>query len=161
MEVPKRKPNRLSGYDYSQNGAYYVTICVKDRRNLLWHVGATCGRPLEKPLLSHIGEIIDVEIAKISYVYENVSIEKYVIMPNHIHLIIILQPDKSGRPQVAPTISRIIQQFKGSISKQLGYSIWQKSYYDHIIRNESEYQKIWEYIDTNPLKWELDRYYAK
>ncbi len=161
MEVPKRKPNRLNGYDYSQNGAYYVTICVKDRRNLLWHVGATSGRPWEKPLLSYIGEIIDVEIAKISYVYENVSIEKYVIMPNHIHLIIILQPDKSGRPQVAPTISRIIQQFKGSISKQLGYSIWQKSYYDHIIRNESEYQKIWEYIDTNPLKWELDRYYAK
>ena len=62
---------------------------------------------------------------------------------------------------VAPTISRIIQQFKGAVSKQIGFSMWQKLFYDHIIRNEQEYQKTWEYIDTNPLKWELDCYHIK
>lgn len=167
MELPKRKPNRLNGYDYGQYGAYFITICIKDRQKLLWQndVGATSGRPIE-PSLSYIGKIVDTEIAKISNVYQNVVVEKYVIMPNHIHMIIVLQADKSrrpqsGRPQVAPTtVSRIIQQFKGSISKKLGFSIWQKSYHDHIIRNETEYQKIWEYIYTNPLKWELDKYYT-
>ncbi|MTI81456.1 MAG: transposase [Firmicutes bacterium] len=161
MKLPKRKSNRLIGYDYSQYGAYFITICIKDRKKLLWQnvVGATFGRPIETSL-SSIGKIVDTEIAKISDVYKNVTIKKYVIMPNHIHMIIVLQPDEGRRPQVAPTISRIIQQFKGSISKKLGFSIWQKSYYDHIIRNETEYQKIWEYIDTNPLKWEHDKYYT-
>jgi len=82
-------------------------------------------------------------------------------MPNHIHIIIVLQCGENGRPKVAPTISRIIQQFKGSISKQIGFSIWQKLFHDHIIRNEKKYQKIWEYIDTNPLKWEDDCYFER
>ena len=69
--------------------------------------------------------------------------------------------DKNGRPKVAPTISRIMQQFKGSISKRVGFTIWQKLFNDHIIRNEEEYKKIWEYIDTNPLIWQEDCYYEK
>ncbi|MCL2695991.1 MAG: transposase [Clostridiales bacterium] len=71
-----------------------------------------------------------------------------------------------GRPQVAPTdtqdsptVSRIIKQFKGSISRQIGFSLWQRSYYDHIIHDEADYLRIWDYIDTNPLKWEEDEYY--
>ena len=133
--------------------------CTKDRRCLLWHhVGATCGRPRETPPLSDIGKIVDDEINKISVIYENVIIDKYVIMPNHIHMIIVLT--ENGRPQVAPTIPRIMQQFKGSISKKVGYSIWQKSYHDHVVRNELEYLEIWDYIETNPLRWEEDTYYA-
>ena len=66
----------------------------------------------------------------------------------------------SWRSKTAPTISRIIQQFKGSITRQVGFPIWQKLFYDHIIRNQKEYQKVWEYIDTNPLKWEEDEYFA-
>ena len=77
-------------------------------------------------------------------------------MPNHIHLVISLQGNEDGRPEVAPTISRIVKYFKGSISKQIGFSIWQKLFHDHIIRNEAEYQKICEYIDTNPQKWHDD-----
>jgi len=84
--------------------------------------------------------------------------DKYVIMPNHMHMIIVLHPG-NGPAKLAPTISRIIQQFKGSISKQVGFSIWQKSFYDHIIRNDQEYEKIYDYIETNPLKWEEDKYY--
>lgn len=156
-ELPRRKNIRLKNYDYSQAGYYFITICSKDKKYIFWDVGATSGRHYEKPPLSNIGEIIDLEINKINSIYENVEIDKYVIMPNHIHMIIVLNNAK-GRSKTAPTISRIIQQFKGSVSKQTGLSLWQKSFYDHIIRDEHEYQKIWNYIETNPLKWENDKY---
>lgn len=141
-ELPKRKRNRVDNYDYSECGAYFLTICVQDRKLLLWDtVGATCGRPLP---LSEYGQIIENEINRISSIYnDTVNIDKYVIMPNHIHLIIVLQTmDVNGRPQVAPTICRVIQQFKGAVTKQIGWSIWQKSFHDHIIRNNDEYGTI-------------------
>ncbi|KJF28359.1 transposase [Clostridium aceticum] len=158
VATQKRKKIRLKDYKYSENGVYFITICTKNRQNLLWDVGATCGRLNIEPPLSDLGKIIDGEIHKIDSIYENAEINKYVIMPNHIHMIIILN-EGIRRPQVAPTISRILQQFKGSITKQVGCSIWQKSFYDHIIRNELDYQKIWQYIDTNPVKWKDDQYY--
>lgn len=160
MDLPMRKPNRLKNYDYSQNGAYFITACTKDRHEMLWHVGATFGRPQEPPQLSGYGIIIKHEIDHIGEIYDNaVAIDKYVIMPNHVHMIIFLHGD-DGRPKVAPTVSRIMQQFKGAVTKQIGFSLWQKLYHDHIIRNEHEYQKIWKYIDTNPLKWEEDCFYG-
>ena len=155
-KLPQRKKIRLEDYNYSQAGYYFVTICTKDRKNILWEVGATLGRQLP---LSFIGQIIDNEINNISSIYENVKINKYVIMPNHLHMIIVLDP-KNGRSKTVPTISRIIQQFKGSISKKVGFSLWQNSFYDHIIRNEMDYQEIWNYIENNPLKWHEDKYYT-
>ena len=74
-------------------------------------------------------------------------------MPNHIHMIVII--DKA----TSISIPRVIKQYKEYITKQIGESIWQKSYYDHIIRNEKDYLRIWEYIDKNILKWSLDKYY--
>jgi REP element-mobilizing transposase RayT len=106
--------------------------------------------------LSEQGRIVEKEIHILSETYEAVEVNKYVVMPNHLHMIIVISD--SGRTQFAPTISRIVKQFKGSITKQIGFSMWQRSYYDHIIRNDEEYQKIWEYIDTNPLNWEIDKY---
>lgn len=161
-ELPKRKKNRLAGYDYSECGAYFLTICVQNREPILWkatnNVGATCGRQLP---LSNYGQIINDEIKRISSIYNNVMIDKYVIMPNHIHIIIVLRDNRAvdGRPQVAPTISRIIKQFKGAVTKQIGWSIWQRSFHDHIIRNEDEYRKIWDYIEYNPINWQQDRYF--
>ncbi len=76
-------------------------------------------------------------------------------MPNHIHFIISIKADKNGRTQFAPTISRVVKQFKGSITKQIGKPIWQKSFYEHTIRNQTDYNEIWEYIENNPLKWIL------
>ena len=67
---------------------------------------------------------------------------------------------EKGRAQLAPTVSRIIQQFKGAVTKRIGISVWQKGFYDHIIRNESDYLRIWQYIDTNPAKWQEDCYYT-
>lgn len=157
--LPKRKSIRLNGYDYSSCGAYFVTLCTKDKKKLFWNsVGANCVRPNEPPL-SEIGKTVDYEINKISTIYNAVIIDKYVVMPNHIHMIIMILSDEHGRPQVAPTVSRLVKQFKGSISKQVGFPVWQRSYHDHIIRNQSDYDEIWQYIDENPLKWKLDCYY--
>ncbi len=80
-------------------------------------------------------------------------------MPNHVHMIIIIDRGAGGRPQVAPTVSRIIKQFKGVLSKKAGFSLWLRSFHDHIIRIEREYAEVWNYIDTNPMKWEIARYY--
>ena len=154
MDLPKRKNIRLNDYNYSSNGAYFITICTKNKENLLWkNVGANCVRPLDQLPLSKIGIVIENEIYKLNTVYENIKVDKYQIMPNHIHLIIFIHEDSNGRTQFAPTISRIIKQFKGSITKQIGFSIWQKSFYDRIIRNEKEYQSVWNYIHNNPLKY--------
>ena len=114
--------------------------------------------PNEAPL-SEIGKLVDFEINKISSIYDTVLIDKYVVMPNHIHMIIMILSDEYGRPQVAPTVSRIVMQFKGSISKQIGFPVFQRSYHAHIIRNQSDYDEIWQYIDENPLKWQSDCYY--
>lgn len=156
-KLPRRKNIRLKNYDYSQNGYYFVTICTKDKQCILWdnHVGAPTGRPE----LSDIGVIVETAIENIPNIYINVHIDNYIIMPNHIHMIIVLQDSGEGRPMGAPTISQIINQFKGFITKQAGYSIWQKLFYDRVIRNDHEYQEISEYIVTNPIKWELDKYY--
>ena len=154
MDLPKRKNIRLNDYNYSSNGAYFITICTKNKENLLWkNVGENCVRPLDQLPLSKIGIVIENEIYKLNTVYENIKVDKYQIMPNHIHLIIFIYEDSNGRTQFAPTISRIIKQFKGSITKQIEFSIWQKSFYDRIIRNEKEYQEVWNYIHNNPLKY--------
>ena len=73
-------------------------------------------------------------------------------MPDHIHLLLQINTNKNGRPMVAPTVDRIIKQTKGYITKQIGFSIWQKSFYDHIVRGNNDYKEIWEYIENNPLK---------
>lgn len=149
--LPMRKKLRLEGYDYSSGGAYFVTICTNNRKHIFWDVGANCVRPHEPIPLSPIGRLIDDEIQKLNSVYENVFVDKYCIMPDHIHMILMIETDESRRTQFAPTISRVIKQFKGAISKQVGYSFWQKGFVDRIIRDDKMYQGIWKYIDENPL----------
>jgi putative transposase len=156
QDKPARKAIRLKAYDYAQNGAYFVTICTQGRRNILWSVGASFGRPNETPL-SSAGILVGNEIKQLSGIYENVSVGHYVVMPNHIHMIVLIGND-GGHPQDAPTLSRIVQQFKGAVSKKAGFPVWQKSFYDHIIRSEQEYAEVWQYIDTNPLKMQEDPY---
>lgn len=157
--LPKRKPNRLKCFDYSSCGAYFITICVQNKECILWdNVGATIGRP-QDIVLSEYGITVDSVIKNIPRFYSHVNVDKYVIMPNHIHLILNIQFFEIGRPMVAPTISTIIQQMKGVVTKKIGFSIWQKSFHDHIIRNEKEYLKIWEYVENNPLKWKDDCFY--
>lgn len=88
--LPKRKQNRIPEYDYSQCNVYFLTLCVKDRRNLFWSVGATCGRPPEGPPLSYAGQIVASEIERIHTIYSSVSIEKYCVMPDHVHVLLAI-----------------------------------------------------------------------
>ena len=152
-DLPKRKDIRIKEYDYSAPGAYFVTICTENREKCLWRDcrGELCS-PANIPL-SDIGIIVQNEMQKLNSVYEAVRVDKYCLMPDHIHMILKITTDSDGRTQFAPTISRVVKQFKGSITKQLGRSIWQKSFYEHGIRNQQDYDEIWKYIENNPMKY--------
>ncbi len=154
MELPKRKQIRLKQYDYKTASAYFVTICTTDRKKLLWDpAGAAVGCPEDVPL-SRLGAVVKTAIMDISEHYPAVSVAHYVIMPDHIHLLLQIHTDPDGRPMVAPTLSTIIQQMKGSVTKKVGFPLWQKGFYDHVIRGEADYREIWKYIDGNPAKWD-------
>lgn len=160
MELQKRKPNRLKYYDYSTAGAYFITICTHDRKCLLWEsVGASIARP-EEVRLSPYGKIVDQAIREIPTHYAAVRLDNYTIMPNHVHLLLRIDTDPDGRAMLAPTISRVVQQLKGIVTKKIGSSIWQKLFHDHVVRGEKDYLKIWEYIDNDPVRWKEDCFYV-
>lgn len=155
MEKPVRKVPRLKAYDYSKTGAYFITVCTKDRKNYFWdNVGAIIGRP-PKEHLTQCGKIVDDAINHIPVKYPSIKLKAYVIMPDHIHLLLLIQADECGRPMIAPTVSRVVNQMKGYVTKQIGESIWQKSFYDHVIRNNDDYIECWRYIRDNPKRWVL------
>ena len=156
-DLPKRKHIRIEDYDYSTPGAYFVTVCTANRAKIFWSDRRGELRSPVNVTLSDIGIIVDNEIRKLNSVYDTVRVDKYSIMPDHIHFIISINADENGRTRFAPTISRVMKQFKGSITKQIGRPIWQKSFYDHGIRNQQDYDEIWQYIENNPLKYALNR----
>lgn len=150
--LPKRKQNRLKDFNYSSCETYFITICTKDKKNLFGSiVGAPIGRPSCE--LSEYGNIVDEAINNIEKKYNRIELDKYVIMPDHIHLLLTILADENGRPMGAPTIPNVINQMKGYVSKKIGFSIWQKLYYDHIIRDKKDYDEKWQYIDDNPRTW--------
>lgn len=160
MELPKRRQNRLAEYDYSIPNAYFITVCTKNRKNLFWmDVGAAIGRPENIPL-TILGMMVKQVIQDIPMHYPTITVDHSVIMPNHIHLLLQINNDIDGRPMAAPTISTVINQTKGVISKKAGFSVWQKGFYDHVIRGERDYLDIWNYIEGNPGKWAEDRLYV-
>ncbi len=156
MELPKRKPTRLKGYEYGAPGAYFITICTHNKRCILSSIVGEGLCALPKNILTPIGIEIEKSIKYVNDNYAGVVIDKFVIMPNHIHLIVILE-DSGG--DGTPPLQNVIGQLKSYTTNKFGNPLWQRSYHDHIIRGEKDYQKIWEYIETNPLKWELDCLY--
>ncbi len=177
-DLPKRKATRLKGFDYSSVGAYFVTVCTEKRKKILSDISVGDG-VLDVPnnTLTKYGEIADRYLNEMNDFYDFITIDKYVIMPNHIHLILSITAQDSysnsgtsGTP--APTslpdmtnkyntiIPNFISTFKRFCNKKYGENIWQRSFHDHIIRNENDYRKIWEYIDTNVVKWESDCFYT-
>lgn len=155
MPFYNRKSNRLKGYDYSQNGAYFITVCVKDKKCLLGKVvGGDAGIAPEILLSSH-GKTVEKYINGIK------GLHKYVIMPNHIHMIVFIENEEGTMKasSLTQSIPQLIRSFKTLVTKELGFSLWQRSYYDHIIRDIPDYEAIWEYIENNPLKWKEDKLY--
>ena len=162
-DQPKRKPNRLAQFDYSSPGAFFITICTKNKKCIFWKVGASSARPGSTTNLSKIGLTVKKKIAEIPIFYRDIKVENSVVMPNHVHLLLTHYYDDSRRAMLAPTtnISTVIQQFKGAVTKEVGFSVWQKSFHDRIIRNEKEFIKLYEYIENNPYIWEGDSLYIK
>ena len=167
MEKQTRKYIRLANYDYSSNGLYFITVCAKDRIHYFSEITedpAFVGADIIRPIinLTKIGKILDYSINDIKNHYENISVVKYCIMPDHVHLIISVMNDilsaDGGRMISAPTVSTIIGSLKRFVSKETGISLWQKSFHDHIIRNEMEFLEICSYIDNNPTNWVNDIY---
>jgi REP element-mobilizing transposase RayT len=144
----ERKRNRLKHYDYSANGYYFVTICVQDRRCLFGRISPEA-REVE---LSHYGQAVLSALEQTMNVFEGVEIPEYTVMPNHVHMIISLYDQHR-------TLSQIVNYFKGCVSRKVDKRIWQRSFYDHVIRNDSDYSAIVEYIRMNPCVWAVDMYY--
>lgn len=167
----KRKRNRLKEYNYSQGGYYFVTICVNDRENIFGTVENN------KCILNKYGSIVEMCLKEIKKRYSYIELDYYVIMPNHVHVIIIIDPSKNNyvvtdrdlsqnkhkikiKKQKVKSLSEIIGAFKTMSSKEIhlkGYKHfkWQRSFYDRIIRNENELFLIRKYIEENPLRLEI------
>ncbi len=175
--LPSRKKLRLAGYEYSQPGAYFVTVCTKDRKCILGHVRPTDCVGAD----AHIGPLMHGEITESNaeidlsragkivetYIKSIPGIDWYVVMPNHVHMILRISAEKDGDGSTwedAPiyaNISQLMRSWKILVTKELGKSIWQRSFYDHVIRGEKDYIEIVEYIQNNPAKWIEDDYYTK
>ena len=148
-----RKNTILKYYYYGRNGAYFITICTKDKKKILGDiVGATSGRPTQM-VLSKYGQIVDNAILNIHNHYESIFVDKYVIMPNHVHMIVYF--NELGGPG-NPPLQNIVRDLKSFTTHKFGDILWQRSYYDHIIRNQQDYEDAWNYIDGNPSKWQDD-----
>ena len=156
MDLRTRKKIRLSGYDYSASNAYFVTVCVTNKYALLWDLGNEPIQP-EHPPLSKVGKIVETAIQQISEHYSNVIVEKYCLMPDHIHLMVFLISDDNEPMTSTPALSSVIGSMKRWATKQIGYSIWQKSFFDEIVLDDVGFHAICKYIDDNPKNYQEDR----
>lgn len=139
-----RKSPRLKNHDYSTPNYYFVTICTHEKKCIFGSPG----------MLNDFGKIAEEGLKKISEHYSGVKIEKSVVMPNHIHAIVVLTQDDEN-------LCTVIGSYKSFVTRNIhkidsGICVWQVSFHDHVIRNQQSYEKIWEYIENNPLKWEED-----
>ena len=156
--MTERKKLRLSEYDYGQAGAYFVTVCTKNKNCILGLVVGADDHIGPYVKLSRAGMIVD------KYLQTIPGIDRYVVMPNHIHGIFIVQNEEAEKG--LKDLSIVIGQYKMSVTKKIRImepekQIWQRSFHDHVIRNQKSYEKIWTYIENNPVKWEEDCFYCE
>ena len=157
-ELPKRKPTRLQGIDYNSGGAYFLTLCTKDRKPLLSTIVGRDVLDAPQVQLTNYGVVAERQIRQMNEIYEHISVEGFAIMPDHIHILLVVQNGASGtsRPtKQHATVSRFVSTFKRFCNKQYGENVWQDHFNDHIIRDQEDFDKHWQYIDENPLRWWL------
>ena len=162
--IHRRRSIRLKGYDYSSGGMYFVTICTQERERLFGEIvgAALRGRP------DGASEMIKKWLKETEHKFAGIEIVKYIIMPNHIHFMVSLQGGHAGPPLheivewfKTMTTNEYIRGVKSGLYPPFNKRIWQRDYYEQIIRDESDYQRIWQYIDDNPSCWIEDDYYTK
>ena len=154
MNLPNRKSTKIPGFDYASEHYYFVTICTHEKKCIF----GTAGN------LNALGRIAEQDLREINLHYCGVRIDKMVIMPNHIHAIIVIGCENEAGKY--PSLNAVIGQFKSGVSRRIhehlpDLIVWQRSYHDHVIRNRVDYEKIWNYIDGNPSKWMDDCYYTE
>ena len=167
MNAHNRRSIRLKGYDYTQEGAYYVTVCVQDRKCRFGNIQEG------KMILNDAGTVVNDVWQWLGEQYGYVELDEFIVMPNHIHGIICINDAGRGGSRTAPTmkikpLGQLIGAFKTVSTKQInmrrqisGDQLWQRNYYEHIIRDEPDLIRIREYIINNPAQWEQDDYYVK
>ena len=165
--LPQRKPNRLKDFDYSSDAMYFITICVQGKECILSQIVGDGALDVPINTLTEYGKIVEKYIVSGNRT-ECIRVDNYVVMPNHIHLILSINKnrtsvDSSGTSRAPSPTNQLIPHFISTLKRfchaEIGFKIFQRSYHDHIIRNEKEYIKIWEYIENNPAKWNEDCFY--
>lgn len=172
--LPQRKSPRLKGYDYSQSGAYFVTICAHNRLHLFGKIEA------HTPVLSTVGQIAAESWFALPIHHAGIELDAFVVMPNHIHGIIVIvgttpassdfmgedRPDEAGLVPTKARLGTVIGSYKSAVTRTIhettqipDFRVWQSRYYDHIIRSEADLNRIREYVTTNPARWPADSLY--
>lgn len=184
-KIHHRRSIRLKGYDYSQAGLYFVTICIKNRECLFGEIANG------QMILNDPGKMVEIEWIKLPKRFKNIELHEYIVMPNHFHAILEIRRDNprgypiEGQPQgIAPTIApttiptetknktlgdiigafesittvEYIRGVKNNNWQPFDGKLWQRNYWEHIIRNEQEYYRISQYIINNPSKWNDDKF---
>lgn len=153
MDLPKRKANRLPRYNYSSGGSYFITVCTQN--TILCRI-VDCGDGCPTVRLTPAGKIVKKNIAAIDRA-KGVRVENYVIMPDHIHLIVFIDnPEgeiEKGNTPANERVPQVISAFKRYTQKETGLHIFQRGYYDHVIRDDRDYEIKWQYIEDNPANW--------
>ena len=162
--LPQRRSPRLSGWDYSTPGAYFVTVCTKEKEKLLGKVVGGGVYDAPQMQLSPYGEAAQTALQQMEG-HAAVRVEKAVIMPNHMHLLLFVREVSGGSSQAPnPTnaaVPKFVSLFKRRCHRLCGENFWQRSYHDHVIRDAAEYERIWTYIDNNPARWQEDCFYCE
>jgi REP element-mobilizing transposase RayT len=165
-ELPQRKHPRLDNYDYSSAGAYFITICTQNRQCVLSHIVGRGLAPAETIEIEYtlFGTIAEKQLLLLKKRYPFLTVDKYVIMPNHIHIILILNDDTAGASP-RPTITDIVCSYKSLTTrecKKKGFDgkLFQTSFYEHIIRGREDYEEIVKYVYENPIRWRCDELYV-
>ena len=168
--LPQRKPLRLSGYDYSSTGAYFVTFGTHEKQRFLGHIPSV-GAIHESPAvrLTAAGEAVERCILKLPERFPFLTLDAHVVMPNHVHLLLTFTQPEERAIRESPLRRSLLSKAMGYLKMNAGQEIrlllpleqvWQRGYYDHLVRDENDYLRIWTYIETNPAKWREDVYYA-
>ncbi len=171
--LPQRKQLRLKDYDYSTSSYYFITICTQNRECLFGTiVGADSISARLEIVLNGAGKMIEMIYGNLINEFKGIELHEFVIMPNHIHGIVQIQENRADMESAPTNLSTVIQSFKrhttinyiqgvkDNIYPPFNKSIWQRGYYEHIIRTEAELNRIKEYILSNPEKWQEDKYYC-
>ena len=145
----------MKTFDYSTPTSYFITICTCEKQCLF-------GQPLQ---LNPYGEAAKAEIESMKNMRPGLHIDHYAVMPNHVHFLLSVHYDEIPDGTPLPNVSGIIGCYKAGVARSIhqhnpNIRIWQRSFHDHVVRNEQEWQKIWQYIDDNPQKWEEDCFYT-